>query len=185
MRRGGDARRRRADARRRAAPSPLARGADRAPGFPNRRRVSSRSSASCATSLPASASARVDLATARRSHASHRERATPPALLVATAMERSRSSPAGRRCCRRCGRAHGDRWTLPASVPLESIAADARQVNAPCPALVQLGVDDNGRDVYVDLEAIGALEIGGPITRSATRSLPRSPPRSPARSSPR
>jgi LysM repeat protein len=57
----------------------------------------------------------------------------------------------------------GDHWTLPASVPLETIAADARQVNAPCPALVQLGADDNGRDVYVDLEAIGALEIGGPI----------------------
>src|SRR5688500_19693458 len=54
-----------------------------------------------------------------------------------------------------------DRWVLPASVPLETVAADARQVNAPCPALVQLGIDDSGRDVYVDLEAISALEIGG------------------------
>ncbi|HEX6658468.1 MAG TPA: hypothetical protein VF065_10325, partial [Ilumatobacter sp.] len=55
----------------------------------------------------------------------------------------------------------GDRWVLPASVPLEMIAADARQVNAPCPALVQLSIDDRGRDVYVDLEALGALEVGG------------------------
>jgi DNA-binding SARP family transcriptional activator len=59
-------------------------------------------------------------------------------------------------------RGEGDRWILPSSVPLEAIAADARQVNAPCPALVQLGVDDAGRDVYVDLEALGVLEIGGP-----------------------
>ncbi|HZB40170.1 MAG TPA: LysM peptidoglycan-binding domain-containing protein, partial [Ilumatobacter sp.] len=58
-------------------------------------------------------------------------------------------------------RGAGDRWTLPPSVALETIAADARRVNAPCPALVQLGVDDSGRDVYVDLEAISALEIGG------------------------
>ena len=56
----------------------------------------------------------------------------------------------------------GDRWTLPASVPLEAIAADARRVNAPCPTLVQVGVDAFGRDVFVDLEALGALEIGGP-----------------------
>ena len=58
-----------------------------------------------------------------------------------------------------------DRWVLPASVPLETIAADARQVNAPCPALVQLGIDDRGRDVYVDLEALGALEVGGSATQ--------------------
>src|SRR5688572_17149749 len=58
-----------------------------------------------------------------------------------------------------------DRWVLPASVPLETVAADARQVNAPCPALVQLGIDDSGRDVYVDLEAVGALEVGGSATQ--------------------
>jgi len=55
----------------------------------------------------------------------------------------------------------GDRWTLPASVPLDAIAAEACRVDAPCPALVQLGVDEGDRDVFVDLEAIGALEIGG------------------------
>jgi hypothetical protein len=59
-------------------------------------------------------------------------------------------------------RGAGERWTLPGVVPLETIADDARRVNAPCPALVQLGVDDDGRDVYVDLEALGALEVGGP-----------------------
>lgn len=58
---------------------------------------------------------------------------------------------------------HGaaDRWTLPASVPLETIASDARRVNSPFPTLVQLGVDEGGRDVFVELEALGALEIGG------------------------
>ena len=58
-------------------------------------------------------------------------------------------------------RGSGDRWTLPASVPLDVIAQEACGVNAPCPTLVQLGVGDQGRDVFVDLEAIGALEIGG------------------------
>ena len=54
-----------------------------------------------------------------------------------------------------------ERWTLAASVPIELLADDARRVAAPCPALVQLGVDDSGGEFYVDLEALGALEIGG------------------------
>ncbi len=60
------------------------------------------------------------------------------------------------------------RWMLPASVPIEALAPDARRVNAPCPALVQLGVDEFARDVFVDLETLGALEIGGcPVQRDA------------------
>jgi hypothetical protein len=55
----------------------------------------------------------------------------------------------------------GERWTLAASVALEVLAVDARRVNAPSPAIVQVGVDELGRDVLVDLESLGALEIGG------------------------
>jgi hypothetical protein len=60
----------------------------------------------------------------------------------------------------------GDRWSLPAEVPIEALASEARRVVAPAPTLVQLGVQHgtgrNGeRDVYVDLEAIGAVEVGG------------------------
>jgi hypothetical protein len=58
-------------------------------------------------------------------------------------------------------RGSDERWTLPGSVPLDVIAADACRVSAPCPTLVQLGVDDHDRDVFVDLEALGVLEIGG------------------------
>jgi hypothetical protein len=56
----------------------------------------------------------------------------------------------------------GTRWVLPSATPIELLAADARKVAPPCPTLVQLGVDEIGRDVYVDLEALEALEIGGP-----------------------
>lgn len=52
----------------------------------------------------------------------------------------------------------GARWTLPAGVPIELLAPEARRVAAPTPALVQIG-GDGGRDVYVDLEALGALQI--------------------------
>lgn len=52
-------------------------------------------------------------------------------------------------------------WRLPASTPIELLAPDARRVGAPCPTLVQLGRDLAHRDVYVDLEALEAIEIGG------------------------
>jgi hypothetical protein len=55
-----------------------------------------------------------------------------------------------------------DRWTVPATTPIELLGPTARQVGAPCPTLVQLGVDLTGRDVFVDLEALEAIEIGGP-----------------------
>ena len=56
----------------------------------------------------------------------------------------------------------GDRWTLPAMVPTEQLALEGRRVAPPCPAIVQLGVDDRGWDVYVDLEAIGCLRVDAP-----------------------
>ncbi len=54
------------------------------------------------------------------------------------------------------------RWLLPASTPIELLAPEARRVGAPCPTLVQLGTCDDGRDLYVDLEALEAIEVGGP-----------------------
>jgi hypothetical protein len=56
----------------------------------------------------------------------------------------------------------GERWHLAAATPLELLADESRRVGAPTPTLVQLGTDDGGRDVYVDLEALEAIEIGGP-----------------------
>ena len=54
------------------------------------------------------------------------------------------------------------RHELPATVPVELLATPARRVGAPCPTLVQLGRTLDERDLYVDLEALEALEIGGP-----------------------
>ncbi|MBA3288987.1 MAG: hypothetical protein H0U21_13385, partial [Acidimicrobiia bacterium] len=56
----------------------------------------------------------------------------------------------------------GSRWTLSGSIPVELLADAARSVGAPCVALTQLGADDEGGDVLVDLEALGLLAIGGP-----------------------
>ena len=47
----------------------------------------------------------------------------------------------------------GATWTLPASVPIELLSDDARRVGQPCLALVTVGVDADGADVLVDLEA--------------------------------
>jgi nucleoid-associated protein YgaU len=50
-------------------------------------------------------------------------------------------------------------WTLPASVPIEMLSDDARQAGQPCLALVTVGVDADGRDVLLDLEAAGITAI--------------------------
>ena len=56
----------------------------------------------------------------------------------------------------------GGRWTLPGSAPVELLADAARSVGAPCVALTQLGVDAEGRELLVDLEALGVLSIAAP-----------------------
>lgn len=53
-------------------------------------------------------------------------------------------------------------WSLPAATPIELLATEARRVGAPCPTIVQLGRTLDERDVYVDLEALEAIEVGGP-----------------------
>jgi len=54
------------------------------------------------------------------------------------------------------------RWLLPATVPLERMSDAARSVSAPCVALIQVGVDAAGREVFVDLEALGLLAVDAP-----------------------
>ncbi len=59
-------------------------------------------------------------------------------------------------------------WSLPAEVPTPSIPAGGRFAPFPCPALVHLG-RVGGRDLHVDLEAVGTLGIEG--SRRHARSI--------------
>jgi hypothetical protein len=60
----------------------------------------------------------------------------------------------------------GDRWFLAATVPTDSLGPWARPVGAPCVSLVQLGVTSDGRDLYVDLEALAVLAVDAAIDRA-------------------
>ena len=53
----------------------------------------------------------------------------------------------------------GQQWQLGAEVPIELLGEDARRVGMPCVALAQLGVNDAGDDVLVDIEACGVLAV--------------------------
>jgi hypothetical protein len=55
----------------------------------------------------------------------------------------------------------GDRIVVDPAVPLAALAAEHDRLSAPCPGLVHLGRSDDG-DVFVDLEAVGVLGLGGP-----------------------
>ncbi len=55
----------------------------------------------------------------------------------------------------------GSTWRLSPATPLELLDAAARSIGPPCPTLVQLGTDEHGGDVYVDLESLEAVEVGG------------------------
>ena len=50
-------------------------------------------------------------------------------------------------------------WHLPAGIPVELLGESARRVGMPCVAFAQLGVDNDGWEVLVDLEACGTLAI--------------------------
>ena len=43
---------------------------------------------------------------------------------------------------------------------LRELIDDARAVAPPCPALVGLGRDDSGAEIFVDLEAAGVVDVG-------------------------
>lgn len=53
----------------------------------------------------------------------------------------------------------GPTWTLPASVSIKLLTDDARKVGHPCLALVMVGVDSQGSDVLIDLEAAAVMTI--------------------------
>ncbi|MEY4605267.1 MAG: hypothetical protein RLY45_27 [Actinomycetota bacterium] len=52
----------------------------------------------------------------------------------------------------------GGWWSLPASVTLEELAQHSRTDAPPCPALLHIGTADDG-ELFIDLEAVGVLEI--------------------------
>ncbi len=54
----------------------------------------------------------------------------------------------------------GRTWLLAASVTLRELIDDARAVAPPCPALIGLGRDDSGAEIFVDLEAAGIVDVG-------------------------
>ncbi len=59
----------------------------------------------------------------------------------------------------------GNVWHLAAGVPIELLVESARRVGMPCVAFAQLGIDDTGSDVLVDLEACGTLAIDAQPTQ--------------------
>jgi hypothetical protein len=60
----------------------------------------------------------------------------------------------------------GRQWHVPGSVPIEFLTESARQVGMPCVAFVQLGVDEDGAEVLIDLEAVGLLAIDAQPTQA-------------------
>lgn len=66
--------------------------------------------------------------------------------------------------------ADGAWWVLPASVGLAELGPAARRSAQPCPALVHVGNvvggDRDGAELFVDIEAIGLLQVMGPTTVS-------------------
>ena len=54
-------------------------------------------------------------------------------------------------------------WRLDPSVATDELQGRARRVGAPCPTLVQIAVTEDGRDLYVDLEALGTLHVDAPV----------------------
>jgi hypothetical protein len=61
---------------------------------------------------------------------------------------------------------NGDRWHLAATTATDSLVSAARPVGAPCVSLVQLGVTSDGRDFYVDLEALTMLSVDAATDRA-------------------
>ncbi len=74
---------------------------------------------------------------------------------------------------------HANTWRLSAATTLESLTVRARLCAQPCPALVHLGGVATGGELFIDLEAVGALSVVSPhssaILRHAAASLAVSP----------
>jgi hypothetical protein len=62
-------------------------------------------------------------------------------------------------------------WELPGAVALTDLTDDARAVAPPCPALVGVGRDGDGHEVYVDLEAVGSVRVDAGSIRLVAATL--------------
>lgn len=58
-------------------------------------------------------------------------------------------------------------WTMPGTIEEEDLAVLARSCGLPCPAIAHLGTSA-GADVFVDLEAVGILDVDGPAAAVAS-----------------
>lgn len=65
----------------------------------------------------------------------------------------------------------GSVWRLGAEVTLADLAPAARRVAQPCPAMVHLGGSEGGGEVFVDLEAVGALSVLSPWSTDVLRAV--------------
>ena len=54
---------------------------------------------------------------------------------------------------------------------LTDLTDDARAVAPPCPALVGVGRDADGHEVYVDLEAVGSVRVDANASRLVAATL--------------
>ena len=54
---------------------------------------------------------------------------------------------------------------------LTDLTDDARAVVPPCPALVGVGRDGDGHEVYVDLEAVGSVPVDADAVRLVAATL--------------
>lgn len=74
---------------------------------------------------------------------------------------------------------HREAWSLRAEVDIAELAAAARGVQQPCPALVHVGAVAGGGELFVDVEAAGVLRVESthvePIMRAIASSLAVSP----------
>ena len=62
-------------------------------------------------------------------------------------------------------------WELPTTVALTDLTDDARAVAPPCPALVGVGRDAEGHEVYVDLEAVASVRVDPDSSRLVAATL--------------
>jgi hypothetical protein len=74
---------------------------------------------------------------------------------------------------------HANTWRLSGAVSLATLATHARLCAQPCPAMVHVGGVAEGGELFVDLEAVGTLDVQSPhsaaILRSVAASLAVSP----------
>lgn len=56
-------------------------------------------------------------------------------------------------------RGEGRRWVMPAQVGVDRLIEMAQGLDYPSPALIHLGNERDGREIYVDLEVIGVLSV--------------------------